>query len=439
MSNMFDVYFRICDTGSDDFDGKQLKPGIPSVDDLFASTLLSARIKNIEIPAYERATTQVSAFGGTVERPTDVINTPGQSSFTIRGDSRLIYVEVFNTLSGTPMSDFMGVGSALSQLQDNFVLGKVLNASTAEELKKAEDNMSESLKKIEAFRDEEYNATRSEGVEAFKKCLKDNATFAEELNEEIIEKAKKEGKDVLTVYGEYITQNKDNYERAYKAEKKALKKAQKSATDWADKNTYYQKIQEVNDKIKMFNKAINKMQEAERNTAKQVAQLKNAARKAQLRKIVNGALGRNSTGGLLLGASNDEQISMVTGSIARNIAPKAVGSTGPEDLENALKHKRVDIIVKRTSPSKRFRTKLSAKKDERFIFEDVKLLGCSTPIKFERENANTADFTYNFIYKRFYKVDYYADSADEWVQSQLDDIAKSLTNAALEKVKSQLI
>lgn len=130
---------------------------------------------------------------------------------------------------------------------------------------------------------------------------------------------------------------------------------------------------------------------------------------------------------------------MVTGSIARNIAPKAVGSTGPEDLENALKHKRVDIIVKRTSPSKRFRTKLSAKKDERFIFEDVKLLGCSTPIKFERENANTADFTYNFIYKRFYKVDYYAGSADEWVQSQLDDIAKSLTNAALEKEKSQLI
>lgn len=428
MSNMFDVYFRICETGSDDFDGKQLKPGVPSIDDLFASTLLSARIKNIEIPSYERATTSVTAFGGTIERPTGVINTPGQSSFSIRGDSRLIYVDVFNTLSGTPMSDFMGAGSAIAQLRDNFVLNKVLDSSTAEELKKDNEKLSDKLKAIEEFRDEEYNAARSEAVEVYKSSLSEDQKNA--LND-LQAQAEKDGTDFLSQWQEYIEKNADTEIAALKKEKNALKEASKKASTWADKEKYYQKITEVDAIITKHKEALNKMQEAERAAAKKIASLKAAAIKQQVRKVVNGALGRNSTGGLLLAAKSDEEISTVTGLITRNIAPKAVGTAGPEDLEKALQHKRVDIIVKRTSPGKRFRSKLSAKKDERFVFEDVKLLGCSTPIKFERESANTADFTYNFIYKRFYKIDYYADDADAWVQSQLDDMVSTLTNTAL--------
>ena len=88
MSNMYDVYFRIVDNDTD-VDGIHLTPGLAGVDNLFSSRLLSARISSIEIPAYERQTTEVSAWGGKVERPTDVINTPGQSSFSIRGDTRL--------------------------------------------------------------------------------------------------------------------------------------------------------------------------------------------------------------------------------------------------------------------------------------------------------------------------------------------------------------
>jgi len=52
------------------------------------------------------------------------------------------------------------------------------------------------------------------------------------------------------------------------------------------------------------------------------------------------------------------------------------------------------------------------------LFEDVKILGTSDAIKFERENAGPVNFTYDFIYKRFYKLDTY-DDAGTWVTSQM--------------------
>ena len=124
----------------------------------------------------------------------------------------------------------------------------------------------------------------------------------------------------------------------------------------------------------------------------------------------------------------------MTGAIARNMAVR--GTAAPfssfEDLSN---HSRVDIIVRRVPQGERFNSLATPKKDERFIFEDVKLLGTSNGIQFNRESAETQDFTYNFIYKRFYKLDYYADSPADWVSSQLDSLANWCVDWTNDKIK----
>ena len=142
MSNMYDVYFRIVDNDTD-VDGKHLTPGLAGVDSLFSSRLLSARISSIDIPAYERQTTEVSAWGGKLERPTDVINTPGQSSFSIRGDTRLLYIDFMNILSGTPMADYLNVGSSIFNLSN-----KLKCSRTANYIKAASDDVKQAKKQI---------------------------------------------------------------------------------------------------------------------------------------------------------------------------------------------------------------------------------------------------------------------------------------------------
>ena len=98
---------------------------------------------------------------------------------------------------------------------------------------------------------------------------------------------------------------------------------------------------------------------------------------------------------------------------------------------------RLDIIVKRTWPSNRFRTRLSEKKDERFVFEDVKILGTSDAIKFSRESAEPQEFTYDFIYKRFYKEDMY-DTTGAWVESQTKQFVNYIVNAASGELEKML-
>jgi hypothetical protein len=130
-----------------------------------------------------------------------------------------------------------------------------------------------------------------------------------------------------------------------------------------------------------------------------------------------------------------EASAYVTGAIARNMSIR--GTAAPfssfEDLSN---HSRVDIIVRRVPQGERFNSIATPKKDERFIFEDVKLLGTSNAIQFKRESADTQDFTYNFIYKRFYKLDYYADNPADWVSSQLDSLANWCVDWTNDKIKN---
>lgn len=84
--------------------------------------------------------------------------------------------------------------------------------------------------------------------------------------------------------------------------------------------------------------------------------------------------------------------------------------TGKASLNNLREGLRLDIIVKRKVLDKYFKTTPSFKKDERFVFEDVRFLGTSDDIKFTRDSPNTQVFNYEFIFKRVYKVDMLADT-----------------------------
>lgn len=422
MSNMYDVYFRIVDNDTD-VDGKHLTPGIQGVDSLFCSRLLSARISSIEIPAYERQTTEVSAWGGKLERPTDVINTPGQSSFSIRGDTRLLYIDFMNIMSGTPMADYLNVGSAVFNLKDKLSCSRTANyiKEAGEDAKKAKEDMEKAIAEIKKKEDEDLQAARNLIISQYENNIEDE-TQRNEFMRQAYERSVKSGVPMYAAELEMI----EEAGSAQVAElKKKLKEIKAKENDGGADN-YWAAQKEKKNQMAEINAEIKKLQKEQEARAKKISDVtKEAAKelrnaKAKKNATVISAYLRNRP--VAVEQNWSEASAYVTGAIARNMAVR--GTAAPfSSFEDLSKHSRVDIIVRRVPQGERFNSLATPKKDERFIFEDVKLLGTSNGIQFKRESADTQDFTYNFIYKRFYKLDYYADDPADWVNSQLDSLA----------------
>ena len=434
MSNMYDVYFRIVDNDTD-VDGIHLTPGLAGVDNLFSSRLLSARISSIEIPAYERQTTEVSAWGGKVERPTDVINTPGQSSFSIRGDTRLLYIDFMNILSGTPMADYLNVGSAVFDLKDKLSCSRTANyiKEASKDVKDAKDKMAEAVPAIKKKEDEELEDVRNKIISEYSKNLKDEQQ-RNEFMRQAEERSKKTGIPLYAAELEMIEESGNAQVAALKKKLKEVKEKENNGgadNFWAAQKEKKEQMSEIKAEIK-------KLQKEQDDRAKKISDVTKGAAKAlrNAKAKKNGAIMsaylRNRP--VAVEQNWTEASAYVTGAIARNMAVR--GTAAPfssfEDLSN---HSRVDIIVRRVPQGERFNSLATPKKDERFIFEDVKLLGTSNGIQFNRESAETQDFTYNFIYKRFYKLDYYADSPADWVSSQLDSLANWCVDWTNDKIK----
>ena len=434
MSNMYDVYFRIVDNDTD-VDGVHLTPGLAGVDNLFSSRLLSARISSIEIPAYERQTTEVSAWGGRVERPTDVISTPGQSSFSIRGDTRLLYIDFMNILSGTPMADYLNVGSAVFDLKDKLSCSRTANyiKEASKDVKDAKDKMAEAVAAIKKKEDEELEDVRNKIISEYSKNLKDEQQ-RNEFMRQAEERSKKTGIPLYAAELEMIEESGNAQVAALKKKLKEVKEKENNGgadNFWAAQKEKKEQMSEIKAEIK-------KLQKEQDDRAKKISDVTKGAAKAlrNAKAKKNGAIIsaylRNRP--VAVEQNWTEASAYVTGAIARNMAVR--GTAAPfssfEDLSN---HSRVDIIVRRVPQGERFNSLATPKKDERFIFEDVKLLGTSNGIQFNRESAETQDFTYNFIYKRFYKLDYYADSPADWVSSQLDSLANWCVDWTNDKIK----
>lgn len=435
MSNMYDVYFRIVDNDTD-VDGKHLTPGLPGVDSLFSSRLLSARISSIEIPAYERQTTEVSAWGGKLERPTDAINTPGQSSFSIRGDTRLLYIDFMNIMSGTPMADYLNVGSAVFDLKDKLSCSRTANyiKEAGEDAKKAKEDMEKAIAAIKKKEDEDLQAARDKIINEYSNNLKDENS-RNEFMRQAYERSVKSGVPMYAAELEMI-------EEAGNAQvadlKKKLKEVKAKENDGgADKYWAAQKVKKNQmAEIKAEIKKLEKEQEARAKKISDVTkEASKALRNAKAKKNVTviSAYLRNRP--VAVEQNWTEASAYVTGAIARNMSIR--GTAAPfSSFEDLSKHSRVDIIVRRVPQGERFNSLATPKKDERFIFEDVKLLGTSNGIQFKRESADTQDFTYNFIYKRFYKLDYYADDPADWVNSQLDSLANWCVDWTNDQIKN---
>ena len=434
MSNMYDVYFRIVDNDTD-VDGVHLTPGLAGVDNLFSSRLLSARISSIEVPAYERQTTEVSAWGGRVERPTDVISTPGQSSFSIRGDTRLLYIDFMNILSGTPMADYLNVGSAVFDLKDKLSCSRTANyiKEASKDVKDAKDKMAEAVAAIKKKEDEELEDVRNKIISGYSKNLKDEQQ-RNEFMRQAEERSKKTGIPLYAAELEMIEESGNAQVAALKKKLKEVKEKENNGgadNFWAAQKEKKEQMSEIKAEIK-------RLQKEQDDRAKKISDVTKGAAKAlrNAKAKKNGAIIsaylRNRP--VAVEQNWTEASAYVTGAIARNMAVR--GTAAPfssfEDLSN---HSRVDIIVRRVPQGERFNSLATPKKDERFIFEDVKLLGTSNGIQFNRESAETQDFTYNFIYKRFYKLDYYADSPADWVSSQLDSLANWCVDWTNDKIK----
>lgn len=434
MSNMYDVYFRIVDNDTD-VDGKHLTPGLPGVDSLFSSRLLSARISSIEIPAYERQTTEVSAWGGKLERPTDAINTPGQSSFSIRGDTRLLYIDFMNIMSGTPMADYLNVGSAVFDLKDKLSCSRTANyiKEAGEDAKKAKEDMEKAIAAIKKKEDEDLQAARDQIINEYSNNIKDE-TQRNEFMRQAYERSVKSGVPMYAAELEMI-------EEAGNAQvadlKKKLKEVKAKENDGGADN-YWAAQKEKKNQMAEIKAEIKKLEKEQEARAKKISDVtkeaSKALRNAKAKKNVTviSAYLRNRP--VAVEQNWTEASAYVTGAIARNMSIR--GTAAPfSSFEDLSKHSRVDIIVRRVPQGERFNSLATPKKDERFIFEDVKLLGTSNGIQFKRESADTQDFTYNFIYKRFYKLDYYADDPADWVNSQLDSLANWCVDWTNEKIK----
>ena len=435
MSNMYDVYFRIVDNDTD-VDGIHLTPGLAGVDNLFSSRLLSARISSIEIPAYERQTTEVSAWGGKLERPTDVINTPGQSSFSIRGDTRLLYIDFMNILSGTPMADYLNVGSAVFDLKDKLSCSRTANyiKEASKDVKDAKEKMAEAIAAIKKKEDEELEDVRNKIISEYSNNLKD-----EQQRNEFMRQAEERSKNTgIPLYAAELEMIEESGNAKVAALKKKLKEVKAKENNggadnfWAVQKEKKKQMSEIKAEIKKLQKEQEARDKKISDVTKEAAKaLRNA--KAKKNATVISAYLRNRP--VAVEQNWTEASAYVTGAIARNMSIR--GTAAPfssfEDLSN---HSRVDIIVRRVPQGERFNSIATPKKDERFIFEDVKLLGTSNAIQFKRENADTQDFTYNFIYKRFYKLDYYADNPVDWVSSQLDSLANWCVDWTNDKIKN---
>ena len=435
MSNMYDVYFRIVDNDTD-VDGIHLTPGLAGVDNLFSSRLLSARISSIEIPAYERQTTEVSAWGGRVERPTDVINTPGQSSFSIRGDTRLLYIDFMNILSGTPMADYFNVGSAVFDLKDKLSCSRTANyiKEASKDVKDAKEKMAEAIAAIKKKEDKELEDVRNKIISEYSNNLKD-----EQQRDDFMRQAEERSKNTgIPLYAAELEMIEESGNAQVAALKKKLKEVKEKENDggadnfWAAQKEKKEQMSEIKAEIKKLQKEQEARDKKISDVTKEAAKaLRNA--KAKKNATVISAYLRNRP--VAVEQNWTEASAYVTGAIARNMSIR--GTAAPfssfEDLSN---HSRVDIIVRRVPQGERFNSIATPKKDERFIFEDVKLLGTSNAIQFKRENADTQDFTYNFIYKRFYKLDYYADNPADWVSSQLDSLANWCVDWTNDKIKN---
>lgn len=451
MSNMYDVYFRVRnDVGKDE---RFLSKGPAIIKALFNGPLLSARVNSIEIPAYQRQTTTVNFMSGSVDRPVNGYDTPGRSSFTLRGDTRLYYVSSFNSVAGTSLDDMFEVGSTATE---NAIYPIVSNINDS--YFKQIENWKQDFNNIKSLMQTEIAEAREEeyrnALVNYQSSIVEKDDFTKWYNKKAEDWAKEHNSD-MSGFNESIYINlKDELDKTISdLHKKRNEEASQAAKETSSilaairekrkvKSKYEKEINSLQAKRQQLGATLtgkisnvqNKILQAFSSKLKSLEEEKEALKDKRAAKLSS-----------LQAQTDSKSINYVTEILSKNslIVAQPLVPFDKDDFDNVSLMKfikeapRLDIIVKRTWPSNRFRTRLSEKKDERFVFEDVKILGTSDAIKFSRESTEPQEFTYDFIYKRFYKEDMY-DTTGAWVESQTKQFVNYIVNAASGELEKML-
>lgn len=451
MSNMYDVYFRVRnDVGKDE---RFLSKGPAIIKALFNGPLLSARVNSVEIPAYQRQTTTVNFMSGSVDRPVNGYDTPGRSSFTIRGDTRLYYVSSFNSIAGTSLDDMFEVGSTATENAIYPIVSDINDSyfKQIEDWKQDFNNIKNLMQtEIAEAREEEYR----NALVNYQSSIVEKDDFTKWYNKKAEDWSKEHNSD-MSGFNESIYINlKDELDKTISdLHKKRNEEASQAAKETSSilaairekrkvKSKYEKEINSLQAKRQQLGATLtgkisnvqNKILQAFSSRLKSLEEEKEALKDKRAAKLSS-----------LQAQTDSKSMNYVTEILSKNslIVAQPLVPFDKEDFDNVALMKfikeapRIDIIVKRTWPSNRFRTRLSEKKDERFIFEDVKILGTSDAIKFSRESADPQEFTYDFIYKRFYKEDMY-DTTGSWVESQTKQFVNYIVNAASGELEKML-
>ena len=451
MSNMYDVYFRVRnDVGKDE---RFLSKGPAIIKALFNGPLLSARVNSVEIPVYQRQTTTVNFMSGSVDRPVNGYDTPGRSSFTIRGDTRLYYVSSFNSIAGTSLDDMFEVGSTATENAIYPIVSDINDSyfKQIEDWKQDFNNIKNLMQtEIAEAREEEYR----NALVNYQSSIVEKDDFTKWYNKKAEDWAKEHNSD-MSGFNESIYINlKDELDKTISdLHKKRNEEDSQAAKETSSilaairekrkvKSKYEKEINSLQAKRQQLGATLtgkisnvqNKILQAFSSRLKSLEEEKEALKDKRAAKLSS-----------LQAQTDSKSMNYVTEILSKNslIVAQPLVPFDKEDFDNVALMKfikeapRIDIIVKRTWPSNRFRTRLSEKKDERFIFEDVKILGTSDAIKFSRESADPQEFTYDFIYKRFYKEDMY-DTTGSWVESQTKQFVNYIVNAASGELEKML-
>lgn len=425
MSNMYDVYFRIVD--NDGETDRALTSGSGVLDTLLSSNLLSARISSISVPSRVRESASITFSGASYDRQTDIINDPGKSSFTIRGDTRLYYVDIMNELSGTSIGSMLGKGSALIQGLRGLVAVEITK-SMKDEIKAAEDIMKDDLEKANKNYQDDLTKIRT-------KLISDAAYMYDGVDElDNIKAALDATRNDPSAYAVTLRELADSRASQYilllkDRQKAAVQDARSRSTDrFKALNEAMKEKKAAQKQIDAIEATLKKAHKQEKEAMKKFAEASKAAKEKlkNVEKAVNDKA-REAAVNIKFDTDTGEALAYITSAITKNML---ISVKPAESVDDIRKAKRLDIIVKRTSAGPRFHTELSEKKDERFVFEDVKLLGTSDPISFTKDTADIQEFTYDFIYKRCYKVDLY-DTIGSWVYSQIKQFVDKSINSKL--------
>lgn len=96
--NIYDVFFEIngkIDYLSEEFNMKKLRAATES------PILLSSRIHSIEVPGITATSNDIPFCGTTIPILTNKFEDPHQSTFSIRADQELFWIDIFNKIAGT--------------------------------------------------------------------------------------------------------------------------------------------------------------------------------------------------------------------------------------------------------------------------------------------------------------------------------------------------